>query len=253
MYGFLNRAIPIVGGVLLALGVTAAPAAAASLQWDFDDNNSGWDDELVFGADGAWQERVKARGYYTNDSSGNDRFRQGYVATWDGSGIGVFASDDSSGSPQHAIDNNGKDNYLLLEFDSNDYLLTAFQIGWKSGDADVEIWIGGNDLGAGFDLDSNLAVCGGWCERDDLGSLGFTKLPVFSNVTVSENWREVNTDLRGRYLIIVAAYDSSANDYFKLEGIQGEEIEVPEPATSLLLGGGLLALGYLRRRQKKAA
>src|SRR3546814_3595606 len=54
------------------------------------------------------------------------------LQTWDG-GIGVFSYNSSgtseSGSPQHAIDNNGRDNFLLIEFDSPDYLLTAFKIG----------------------------------------------------------------------------------------------------------------------------
>jgi hypothetical protein len=250
MYGIRNTVVVLAGGALLALGAMSAPATAASLQWALEGSNSGAQSELTFDALGSATDDVRARGYYERSYNGSLRFYQGSVARWDG-GLGIF-SNGESGSPQHAVDGNGYDEYLLLEFDSNDYLLTEFQIGWRSGDSDVEIWIGGNALGPGFDLNTyDLGLCGGWCNRADLGALGFTQVGLFEDVVVND-WNSVNTSLTGRYVIITAQYGES-NDYFKVSGIKGEEIEIPEPGSILLLGGGLMAFGFLRRRQKKAA
>lgn len=254
MYGGKKINLALMCGALLTAGLLSSPAAA--LQWSFNDNNSSKVSQLTFDADGSsYDEVIKARGYFSSYNSGSGAFDTGKVQTWqgdwngNGGGIGVFASDDS-GSPNHAIDNNGKDNFLLIEFDSPDYLLTAFKIGWKSTDSDVEVWVGGNDLGQGFSLEQNLTACGGWCNYGDLAALGFTKVKVFENVALN-SWTAVNTDVTGRYAIFAGEYGES-NDYFKLSGIQGQVIEVPEPGTLALLGSGLVAIGgILRRRRRK--
>jgi hypothetical protein len=245
MYGGQKTNYALVCGALLTVGLMSSPAAA--LQWDLDENDSSKVSQLTFHADGSYDDEIKARGYYSSNNSGSGAFDTGKVQTWSG-GIGVFASDDS-GSPNHAIDNNGKDNFLLIEFDSPDYLLTAFKIGWYSDDRDVEVWVGGNDLGQGFSLEQNIAACGGWCNYGDLAALGFTKVKVFEDVALN-SWTQVNTDVTGRYAIFAGEYGES-NDYFKLSGIEGEIIEVPEPGTLALIGTGLLAMGGILRRRRR--
>ena len=250
MYGGKKLNLALMCGALLTVGLLSSPAAA--LQWDLDGDSSKVS-QLTFHANGSYDDEIKARGYYSTTDSGSGAFATGKVQTWDG-GIGVFSyssGTSESGSPQHAIDNNGRDNFLLIEFDSPDYLLTAFKIGWYSSDRDVEVWVGGNDLGQGFSLEQNLAACGGWCNYGDLAALGFTKVKVFEDVALN-SWTQVNTDVTGRYAIFAGEYGES-NDYFKLSGIEGEVIEVPEPGTLALIGTGLLAMGgILRRRRRKA-
>lgn len=246
----------VCGALLFA--ACGRPAAALDWNLEVDKSRAG---ELTFGPD---TQDIKVRGYYLNSTSTineNAKFATGQVQAWSGSGVGIFAGDDPiSGnvSPNHSIDNVGKDNFLLVEFDSPDYMLTAFKIGWKYTDADVEVWVGGADLGPGFSLERyDQARCGGYCKYDDLEELGFTKVDVYYNVMV-DAWVAVNTDVTGRYAIFSGKYTSAErydNDYFKLSGIRAEEIEVPEPSSMLLLSSALAALGggVLHRRWRRRA
>lgn len=240
----------IVCGALLTAAVSARPAAA--LEWDLD-GSSNKVSQLTFDALGSATEDIFVRGYYSTNTNGTGAFDTGYVQNWSG-GVGVWASDDS-GSPQHAVDNNGKDNFLLVEFDNPNYLLTAFQIGWYQSDADIEVWVGGADLGDNFSLEDSGGLCTNACDYTDLAALGFTKItPVFQNVVVG-SWVTVNTDVTGQYVIFAGEY-GEADDYFKLAGIRGqEEIEVPEPGSMLILSSALVMLGAgaLRRRWQRPA
>lgn len=256
MYGAKVWFAMVFGALLFA----ACGRPAAALEWDLEVNKSkAW--ELTFDAVGPDTQDIKLRGYYLNTSNSQSgdtgRFRTGQVQSWSGDGVGIWASDDG-GSPNHAIDNAGKDNFLLVEFDSANYKLTAFQIGWKYTDADVEVWVGGADLGPGFSLEKyDQTLCGGNCDYSDLAKLGFTKVKVYYDVVVNA-WVPVNTDVTGRYAIFSGQYTSAErndNDYFKLSGIRAEEIEVPEPSSMLLLSSALAALGggVLHRRWRRRA
>ncbi len=246
MYGAKVK-VGLVCGALLVAGALARPAEA--IEWDLT-GSSGAQSQLSFDAVGPATDDIKVRGYYTADASGSGAFKTGTVAKWSG-GVGIYASDDS-GSPNHAIDNKGKDNFLLVEFDDPNYALTAFRIGWMDTDSDVEIWIGGNDLGPGFSLKSSVAPCAAGssaCEYADLGALGFTKIGVFENVVVN-SWTATNSDVTGRYVIIAGQF-GEWDDYFKLSGLRGAAIEVPEPSTMMLFGAGLAGLGLLRRYRRR--
>lgn len=240
----------VVCGALLAAAVSARPAAA--IEWDLDGSSSA-QSQLTFDAVGTATEDIKVRGYFASNANGTGAFDTGYVQNWSG-GVGVLANDDS-GSPQHSVDNNGKDNFLLIEFDDPNYLLTAFQIGWYQSDSDIEVWVGGADLGDNFSLEDSGGLCTNACDYSDLAALGFTKVSVFYNVVVG-SWVTVNTDVTGQYVIFAGEY-GDYDDYFKLSGIRGqEEIEVPEPGSMLILSSALVVLGagaLRRRRQRPAA
>lgn len=247
MYGAKVK-VALACGVLLIAGALARPAAA--IEWNLT-GSSGGTSQLSFDAAGTATDDIKVRGYFTSNADGSGAFDTGYVAMWSG-GVGIYASDDS-GSPNHAIDNKGRDNFLLIEFDDPNYALTAFRIGWMDTDSDVEVWIGGGDLGPGFSLEGSGGDCaatgGSACEYTDLGALGFAKVGVFQNVVVN-SWTAVNSDVTGRYVIIAGEF-GEWNDFFKLSGIKGEAVEVPEPSAMLLFGAGLAGLGLLRRFRRR--
>jgi hypothetical protein len=92
----------------------------------------------------AGNEPIKATGYSTRFSDGSGKFLRQQIVGW-GGGLGVKSANGSgeNSSPNHATDNNGPDELIVFEFDDANYEPTGFRIGWKSGDADIRVWIGG--------------------------------------------------------------------------------------------------------------
>jgi hypothetical protein len=170
------------------------------------------------------------------------------LSVYDG-GIGLRNRDDSNetSSPNHSVDNYGRDDFVVFEYDASNYNPTGFMIGWKQsgGDADMRAWIGGGSLAAGYDFTGKDVA--------DLSGLAFT-LFTFNNVAV-DTLKLFNTQLTGRYLILAPQlYDvrnvADANyDYFKISQIRGTEpTQVSEPGTAALLGIALAGFWANRRR-----
>lgn len=252
----------IVGGAVILSSGFAGMAAATVVKWDteryssstIDDCSNGVGNSCTFDKGG---EIVTARAYSTTNNNGLGTFEKATINVYDG-GIGVRNPDQSNerNSPHHAVDSNGRDEIVVFEYDDSGYNPTGFEIGWKSGDADIRAWIGGENLGAGYDFTG---------ERfSDLAGLGFT-LINFSNVSV-DTFKSFNMDLTGRYLIFAPqlyntdGYDRRY-DYFKISQIAGEpgvvvippdpdpQTPVTEPGTAALLGIALAGFWANRRRK----
>lgn len=186
-------------------------------------------------------------------STGN--FAAGYVANFTG-GLGVVASSElyNYNSPQHAIDNSGSTDAVLLSFGSS-FALNQLTTGWFSGDADVSIlrYTGAAAPTLGASKISTLISTGGW---ELVGNHSFLNVasPLSFNAAnkASSYWlvSAYNAGYAGK-----APGLNGGNDYFKLSGFGGEfslkaaeSNQVPEPGSWSLMGIALLGLAIGRRK-----
>lgn len=225
------------------MGLIAIPAGmvlAGPITWDTDSasascaGGSGNSCTFTYNSYG-----LTARAFATVSNSATSSFQKATLTVWDG-GLGVKSAGESSGSPQHALDNYGKKELIVFENNATDYSFTGFGIGWKSNDSDISAWVG--SLAAGFDFTGKKFA--------DLAGLGFTKLD-FSNVPT--NTTQSLGSLAGNFLILAPNFASS-NDYVKIDQISGfipppPPTKISEPGILMLMGVALIALGACRSRR----
>ena len=190
------------------------------------------------------------------------------IATYTG-GIGVSNSvNPDTVVPQHAIDNNGAMDVVVFELPKGtDW--DSFKINWDQVDSDVQAWVGGDSLAAGYDF-TGVCFVAGCASTKSLASLGFVEAPNTGGVATSPNGgafvnvplntsETLSSDQTGRYLIMAGDLGlgsvTTGNDFFKISSVSataGLKI-LPEPGSIALLGLGLAALGFSRRRAQLRA
>lgn len=196
-----------------------------------------------------------------NGSGGSNTVLAGaYLTTWNG-GLGVTHNDsESTGSPQHAMDNNGRKESILFSFAGDKVNLTSSYFGWIANDSDFSVYA---YTGAGVGSVSGLTY-------GNLASNGWTLVGHYNEASQSNNDGDTksfaNTIFSSYWLI--GAYNGGGadgtSDYFKLktvsgltcadtpggQGCGGGNSQIPEPGTLLLVGVGLLGLTRMTRRRE---
>lgn len=183
-------------------------------------------------------------------------------------GLGVCASTDYSGSPsrctspQHAIDNVGSIDFVLLTFSqplySASFTLDVFNSISPGHDTDVTYFAGECPLVNGCSP-SGLTVTGGSPTLNNsvfgANSASFVTAsplgPTLTGTATTLVSIDLNADHPVNWILIGASTNGSANDYFKINGMTFSD--VPEPATFGMAGVALLGLGLLRARKKRSA
>lgn len=185
-------------------------------------------------------------------------------------GLGVKSSGESTSSPQHAMDNNGAIETIMLSFSdgvsgtssADKVNLTSAKFGWVSGDSDFSVYAytGSSATPSPIGVSYSNLASNGWTLIGHYNGGSSAATNTFSNDIFSSNW------LIGAYNGLGAGLDKG-DDYFKLASVSGGKCPttgsipagcgngggtpggVPEPGTILLMGAGLLGLTRMSRRK----
>jgi len=197
--------------------VTSLAAGENDLSWDaglivpancvdFNFNGSSGTD----GTDG------NVRTYTVNGISVNaSAFSRTDAGTWStaflgsySGGLGVTDSSEGSGSgSSHTVDNYGRDNYVLFEFNQSVVVDKAY-LGYVVGDSDMQIWIGTTNTPFSNHLTLTDAI---------LNGMGFTE--VNATTLTTARWAELNAGGFVGNTLIIAANTTQSDDYFKIQSL----------------------------------
>jgi hypothetical protein len=242
------------------LALLSAPASAATaVSWDLESPNgvnSGGTNHGNVRTFTSGSHTLTVKAYGSTASSGgsdaNGALQTAYVSQFDG-GLGVCNQvEDPSGSaicpsaPNHATDNEGRDDFLLFDFGSI-HKLSSLSIGWYDTDADIQVWIGTGS--ADINLAGKCVMTTGSACTQTLADLGFVAQALKSNVQNTGTATFGDSTPAGRYVLVSGASGllnsgNAGNDHFKLSALTAY---VPVPGTLALFGVGFLGLVGTRR------
>ncbi|MCB1740297.1 MAG: PEP-CTERM sorting domain-containing protein [Gammaproteobacteria bacterium] len=272
----ISLGIALLGSCLFAGTALAAP------KWTLTTSNgsctSGIGNSCNFaGTEGALPVSVSA--WANTDPNGdNTTLGEARVNAYSG-GLGVTHADwESTSSPQHATDNDGRFEVLLFNFDDV-VELNEVSFGWWSGDIDffVMAHIPSTDPGNTDDVNGRLfnasqqdLTDAGWelignYDADNSGVYDSSQNAYVKDFNTGPGAVSSSSWLIGAYNPVFASAGctpsgycqaDTAKDYFKVLSLAGEigmpppppPAAVPEPQMLLLLATGLPLFGWARRR-----
>lgn len=181
---------------------------------------------------------------------------------YDGYGLGISTTNESTSNPQHTVDNSGNTEAFLINFGSQNFALNELSLGYIYNDADVSIlrYTGTTAPTLSASNVSNLKNTTGWEFVGNYGNLSTATPLTFNNTgTVkTASWWLVSAYNSAYSGLAPSGNLSNSDDYFKLSGFGASIVtpppapntSVPEPGTFALLGVAVLGFAAARRKSK---
>jgi hypothetical protein len=233
--------------LIIAFALIGASTAQATL-FDFttgSPNNDNFGNVYEKTVDGI---TVQVRGFSV---SGSGNFTESKVRVF-ATGLGTCASSETGSGcdpRQHTVDNDGRDEYLLLTFTAGGpVLLTEATITAWSIDFDATFWSGAGSLVSLLGLDiADLDNAYGrnhneWDEVNNPAATGEERDVSLTAIESPVNW------------LVFGTQPGEGNDKFKFKSLAltVPDEDVPEPGTLLLVGIGAALLAVRSRNRRQA-
>lgn len=243
-------------GIAALFCSASAQAAVTWTTWDFSAGSisgSGNNSSMTVGPSGNATTATAWDGDYNGANAEYGRTRLNKYSSGLGAGY--------ESSPQHAVDNRGVHEFILLEFQMPT-TLKQLKIGWPSSSYDTDMTVMAFTGSAAFPTFTRNDMFNRNSDTGDttgttrgLTNAGWTLISNPEDIRPSDGLTSIGNDgnVSSSYWL-VGAYNKfiSGNglindgyDYFKLKKVAGYKGDnrVPLPTTAALLGLGLLALG----------
>jgi PEP-CTERM motif len=244
------------------VGIAASSSALATATWDFSacGNPSGGCAATV--ASGT-STTVKVTAWATSGTTSTSTFATSTLLQNGGSSGFSVKSTSESGSPNHAMDNNGRQEFIALEF-SKPVTLDEVMIGWSSSDRDLTIMAPGGTAIPSLSGKTIANLASGWSLVQHVGDgdVGDVKDKAYGDSGTDYAVKINAGGVSSSWWLIAAynaGYDNSKSmdslfDYVKILSVSSRAPgRVPEPGSLALVGVALLGLMAGRKRFAKNA
>lgn len=256
------RFLAVATAFALTIAAPIAPVAASTtINFPMTSGGAGSSAGRVFTVTvGSTTVKVRVTGWSTTGTSNSSTVEKGGVNVYS-NGLGVTNTGEGSSSPNHTVDNSGRKDFLIFQFDQpvemDSAKFTTYNMGSTRTDGDATIAYGSSATSWMTDLLASTSTYG---QLSTVFGNSFEASNVASTSGQTSVTRALNpSNKSGNVWLIGAAFSNPAENcgYKKnqlcLDGFKLSQVAVsavPEPSTWMMMLLGFGFVGFSMRRRK---